>query len=345
VNRRWLVATALGLAATLLLYLLLGTPDATVEPAPAADVPASHPEPSSEASWRSLLPTRHPERPRFEDVAPAPPAEEEPTQVACPVRMDGPVPDRHAGLEHYFGPRPENAVVAVWQRNPDSDDPNAKLWASGSGLFHGDLLEFTPPPGFEGGRVHVDGYQPVEFSWDAAGCPTIELERAALVTGAVSPSWGDPLVMGCGNDAVVVDDGTYRLDAEPGSCEVRAIRWDGPVQVESEPVRIEPRLGAPTLVDLELPDALQGFLGIWVEPFEGGFVITRVIEGYAAHEADLREGDVVTTVDQVPTEEMAFSDWYEVLMGPTGEYVELQVSTDAGPRTVELERRFVDKPQ
>jgi hypothetical protein len=233
----------------------------------------------------------------------------------------------------------------VWQRDPDSEDPNAKLLTSRSALLHGDLLEFTPPLGFEGGRLYVDGYQPVEFRWDAAGCPTIELERAALVTGVVRPSWGEPVVMGCGNNAVVVGDGTYRLDAVPGSCEVRAIRWDGPVQVESEPVPVEPHLEAPTLVDLELPDALQGHLGIWVEPIEGGFAIGRVIDGYAAHDADLREGDVITAVDGVPTEGMEPHDWYWVLQGPTGEVVALQVLTDAGRRTVDLERRFLDMPQ
>ncbi len=261
---------------------------------------------------------------------------EERPAVSCPVALDGPPPDRHAGLEQLRGlPQPENALVVLRRPRPTPEAPGAVDLVPMPAQVTSDRLEFPVLEDFSEASVHIDGYLEARATWGELGCPTVRLERAASVVGTVDPAWGDPWVSGCGGTAPVTDDGRFRLDARPGSCEVVATRIDDDIQVTSEPVIAHARMDREVAVHLTLPDAVQGTIGLWVTLEEEGVFVTRTLDGLPGSRAGVEVGARVVAIDGVALDDIEAVSRF--LMGPLGEDVDLTLATVHGTRTVTLE--------
>lgn len=204
------------------------------------------------------------------------------------------------------------------------------------------------------GWVLVPGYQPVRIGWAEARrgqygrCttgPVVMQEGRAVIRGRVTnaalheDAW--TTVRGCGTWTIVRPDATFEMEVVPGDCTVRAVRLDGRLPVESEPVSVSPAIDKVVDVSLDLPGWRVGGLGVAFERHERGVEVVRVVSGSAAAAAGLLPGDVVIEIAGVKLEGMALLDVRDLAIGREGTEAEMVVLRGTERRSLSLERGFL----
>lgn len=141
--------------------------------------------------------------------------------------------------------------------------------------------------------------------------------------------WGCPVLGRSGNVFTVA----------PGlECVVRAFRREGMLRVPSEEHRVAvDAQGA--YVQLELPRAKIGGLGVQFRPHPEGKLVERVNPGTPAAALGLQHGDVITAVDGVPADQLGSQEFVRTLTGPVGSEVEFTVRYTNDDGTVREERK------
>jgi hypothetical protein len=186
------------------------------------------------------------------------------------------------------------------------------------------LLEAADPA--NRGTVRVPGYP--DLDWrppEEGGCPSVALEVVSAVVGAVSPSWGKVRVSACGTSRDADADGSFYVPATPGACEVEAYRIDsGGVIVYGDKKTVEVLEGDDAVVDLTVPDAEWGSLGLTLRERNGSTQVKSVTEGAAAHAAGIRAGDRVVEIDDQPAAACDRGWLDNCLHGPLGSSVTLE---------------------
>lgn len=128
---------------------------------------------------------------------------------------------------------------------------------------------------------------------------------------------------------------------KPGvRCEVSAVRQEGLLQVPSASEHVAAgREGA--YVQLQLPRARVGGLGIQFRKRGGVVVVERVMPGTPAEAFGLEPGDRILAVDGVPTRELGAQDFVRTMTGPVGSEVTftLQATDEEGVFEEELKLR------
>lgn len=254
------------------------------------------------------------------------------------------------------------SVVAVCELSPPLEEERGVLvlGEAGSGdglpvpiLLGQAMLSGIPRPGE--GWLRVDGYAAARVSWTARGedgpgrCspePVILERDVAVITGLVSHEDGggparDVHVQGCGGSTTTDGDGAYYMEVVPGPCQVLVWRSDGQLTSIGEIAEVSPELGRDLVVDLVIPGFPRAGLGIGVALHDEGFSVDRVLEGTAAEEAGLQEGDIIIALDGEPVVDMELGEFVELAGGREGSRVALTVKRDGEEQLIEMERRPV----
>lgn len=93
----------------------------------------------------------------------------------------------------------------------------------------------------------------------------------------------------------------------------------------------------------QVEDLLGGSIvgiGVWLEPVEGGLLVTSVVAGTPAATAGLRPGDVILEIDGRRVRDVERAS--ERMRGPVGTTVTLGLRRDGEVLTVEVERAEID---
>jgi len=202
------------------------------------------------------------------------------------------------------------------------------------------------------GVFSLEGYGPQALEWSDPGedgrgacrAPIApEPARASLVGTLTLRTSGRPAagawVEGCGNMAFADEQGVVYMDIVTEPCTLLAMRQDGMLRTVSEPVPITPVPGEDVVVDIQIPDAPRGGLGVQIgQDDDGRIVIDGVLETGPAESAGLREGDVVTGVDGQPTAGMPLGEFVEAVGGEAGTPVEIEIDRAGERLTFDITR-------
>lgn len=188
------------------------------------------------------------------------------------------------------------------------------------------------------GWLQLQDHERVEISWSQGRCEATSIAPPALtaaITGTVRHAadepQGDVWVSGCGQHYLEPDvDGGFYFLARAGPCTLQAHRKGGMLRAWGEPVEVLAVEGEDVVVSLDLPPWRPAGLGIMIETVDGGIGVMQVIEGTAAWEAGLRDGDVVLEIDGEPTSQMELAAFVERAVGQEGSRAELLVRGDDG---------------
>ena len=188
------------------------------------------------------------------------------------------------------------------------------------------------------GVLSIDGYGPAEVQWSdppadgGLGRCTVSVAPEpgyASLTGSITLDDGSPAggawVEGCGNMAFADGHGVVHMDIVTEPCTVIAMRQDGLLRTVSEPVEVTPAPGRDVLVDVVIPSAPRGGLGVAVSGTDEGFLVEQLIEGGPAGEAGLAAGDLVVEVDGTPATSLDLQGFVEAVGGEAGTDVDLVV--------------------
>lgn len=150
----------------------------------------------------------------------------------------------------------------------------------------------------------------------------------------------------CGRRSFNVTEGHGELDVDPGECTILAWRVDGGLRAFSDRAKLMLEPGDETEIVLVLPAERTGGLGVQIESTDAGIRVVRVMSGSPADRAGLREGDLITEVDGLPTTELSMDEFIATMTGPEGTQVDfvLQYDDDDGPieEPVVVTRAFLD---
>ncbi|MCB9675805.1 MAG: PDZ domain-containing protein [Alphaproteobacteria bacterium] len=198
------------------------------------------------------------------------------------------------------------------------------------------------------GLFSLEGYGPATLSWsdppEGGGhgrcTATIDPEpgRASLtgtltLAGSGAPAAG-AWVEGCGNMAFADEHGVVHMDIVTDPCTLLAMRQDGLLRTMSDPIPVVPVPGEDVVVDIEIPEARRGGLGVQIAESDAGIVIEGLIEGGPAEAAGLQPGDVVVEVDGESMTDVPLAELVERVGGEAGTSVDLVV--DRSGERIEL---------
>jgi hypothetical protein len=192
------------------------------------------------------------------------------------------------------------------------------------------------------GRLEAGGTLTGVVRDDASGAP---IPGARLgVEGALSAAASTFPVL---SEAVTSPDGAFRLGGLPRRFSVQAAAAGHHARVVgglgaqpgavSGPIEIRLRPLAPG----EEPGTDLAGIGVVVAPRDDGLLVTRVAAGSGASEAGLATGDVVLAVDGQPVTELGFGDSVDMIRGPEGTFVVLQIRRGDATVEVRVPRRLV----
>ena len=214
-----------------------------------------------------------------------------------------------------------------------------------------DLGELGGPPiDQRSGVFGLEGYGPVPLAWsdppegDGLGQCTHAISpqpgRASLTGTLTLRESGLPAagawIEGCGNLAFADQHGVVHMDIVPEPCVVIAMRQDGLLRTLSDPVAIEPVPGQDVVVDISIPEAPRGGLGVQLSMSPAGQItIDQILQTGPAGAAGLEAGDVVLAVDGQSTEGMSLGEFVQRVGGEAGTSVELTVVR--GEQTMEFD--------
>ncbi len=195
------------------------------------------------------------------------------------------------------------------------------------------------------GVFALEGYGPARISWTdppqdgskGACTATIEPEPGtASITGMLllSPS-GAPAaggwIEGCGNMAFADQLGVVHMDIVAEPCTVLAMRRDGLLRTMSEPVAIEPTPGQDVVIDITIPEARRGGLGIQISQTDAGVIVDGLVDGGPATDAGLEAGDRIVAVDGESADDLDLGELVQAIGGDAGTEVAIAVDR-AGER-------------
>ena len=189
------------------------------------------------------------------------------------------------------------------------------------------------------GVFSLDGYGPVQVAWsdrpgEGHGRCTAPIQpepgRASFTGSLTLAESGLPAtggwVEGCGNMAFADERGIVHMDIVPEPCVVIAMRQDGLLRTVSEPVSVVPEAGRDVVVDIQIPEAPRGGLGVQLSMGPDGAVhIDGLIGSGPASDAGLRAGDIIVAVDGAPLAGLELAEVVDVIGGPAGTDVSLSV--------------------
>lgn len=129
-----------------------------------------------------------------------------------------------------------------------------------------------------------------------------------------------------------------------GVCSVHAGRRDGALWTQAEPAQI--LAGTQDYVQLELPSARTGGLGVSVKPDPDGIRVVAVHPNTPAYEMGLEVGDLIIEVDGYDTRELGLQEFIRTMTGAEGTEVDFVVEfdTEEGPAVEPLSivRRYLE---
>lgn len=129
------------------------------------------------------------------------------------------------------------------------------------------------------------------------------------------------------------------MDIVSEPCTILAMRQDGLLRTVSDPMAITPVPGEDVVVDIQIPDAPRGGLGIQISQDDlGRILIDGVLDTGPAGSAGLLEGDVVVAVDGESTEGMPLGEFVKAVGGEAGTSVELRVDRNGEAVTFDIVR-------
>jgi hypothetical protein len=172
--------------------------------------------------------------------------------------------------------------------------------------------------------------------------PTVELVVDVVNEDGRPEDRARVQVFGC---PVVSRSGQVFRVAPGLECKARAWRKEGMIQVPSD---VESVVVGPdgAYVQLELPRARMGGLGVRFRPHPEGMVVVSVNPGTPAEAMGLQHGDVITAVDGVPASSLDTQEFVRTLSGPVGSEVDFTIryQEDGAMReaTHTLERAFLE---
>ena len=206
------------------------------------------------------------------------------------------------------------------------------------------------------GVFSLEGYGPGAVAWSdppedgGLGRCTVPVDpepgRASLTgTLTLQPSGqpaGGAWLEGCGNLAFADQHGVVHMDIVPDPCTVIAMRQDGLLRTVSQPVAVVPKPGRDVVVDIELPEAMRGGLGVQLSHNEAGQVqIDGVLETGPAESAGLQSGDIVVEVDGQPLEELSMGEVVQLIGGDAGSDVALTIDREGQRMTFDVMREVL----
>lgn len=263
--------------------------------------------------------------------------------------------------------------LAVWWAWPDAwrgerADPTAKVvrperrpaWTR-QGLPRGITLppetRFEAPP-------DRDTAEPVEVAQDTADTGLVEEERGmATISGWVVDSagtnvGGGGMTLYCtpvggvlpppppfGRGVPADAEGFFEVEVDaPSDCVFQGLRRDGLLVARSRRVDMQVEPGDFVEIDLIVPAARTGGLGVQIAEHPDGILIQKVHEGTPAYEAGLVDGDVIVEVEGRVTVEDDLNAFIERVTGPEDSEVGIVVQHEDGTESpMVLRRRFLDR--
>lgn len=208
------------------------------------------------------------------------------------------------------------------------------------------------------GVFSLDGYGPVAISWsdppedgglgrcDRAILP--ESGQASLTGTLTLEGTGAPAdgawIEGCGNMAFVEAGGIVHMDIVSEPCSVIAMRQDGLLRTRSEVIPVLPKPGEDVVLDIVLPVAKRGGLGVQIVQTDEGISIEGLVDGGPAGDAGLQAGDLVVEVDGEPVGDMELGDFVQKVGGRAGTDVDLVVDRDGQRVPFTITRQALEQP-
>lgn len=129
-----------------------------------------------------------------------------------------------------------------------------------------------------------------------------------------------------------------------GVCSVHAGRRDGALWTQAEPIRVV--AGTQDYVQLKLPSARTGGLGVSVKSDPDGIRVVAVHPNTPAYEMGLEAGDLIIEVDGYDTRELDLQEFIRTMTGAEGTEVDFVVEfdTDEGPaqEPLSIVRRYLE---
>jgi hypothetical protein len=169
----------------------------------------------------------------------------------------------------------------------------------------------APPPSLDGEPTPEDDDGRAWLAIDVVDADGRPAERGRVVPSNC-PGFG-------------YDPGRALFFAEPGTCELRAMRRDGALFARSQPIAVELSGGDVNHAQLELSTARTGGIGIRFRPGQTGMQVLSLVEGAPAWEAGLEVGDEVVSVDGVDVRDMSTEAFVEAMTGAEGTEVTFEV--------------------
>ena len=133
-----------------------------------------------------------------------------------------------------------------------------------------------------------------------------------------------------GDPAPLDADGGLFFPTTSGKCRIRAWRQAGALRLPGPRVEVDAVAGADADVDLEVPTFAPAGMGIGFRPTPDGVAVEHVQEGTPAWDAGLQSGDLISTINGVPTEGMGLEDFLQEGIGPAGTAVHVEGTNTAG---------------
>lgn len=137
--------------------------------------------------------------------------------------------------------------------------------------------------------------------------------------------------------------------ALPGACSLRAVRPDGLFRTVGPAVRVQAAQGAEVRVELTVPSIRTGGVHFAFRPTEHGLQLLWVPPDTPISAAGLAPDDVLVAVNGQPVVDLAKEDLEELLVGPEGSELVLEVlradaDTDEAPELISVLREVVEPP-
>lgn len=177
--------------------------------------------------------------------------------------------------------------------------------------------------------------------------PPPEREAAALVRihGVVEGDFqgASVWVRACGRRVGIPShDRTFEIRMPAQPCDVRAWRVQGLLERPGPAVAVDPVPGDDIEVVLRLPRGGSAGFGFRFQPREDGVLVLQVHPDTPAHDAGLRSGDLILTMDGVDVAGMSQEDFLATSLGHEGTLGRMEIEGPDGTlEQLEMRRELI----